>query len=187
MENVDVSDLQFKEYARYVDAVLADHGMQRVNEDEAAQLIIGLAYGISDPKTLQESVPIKVTTGGYSTFSGTAYGTGGFASMSGTTWTPESTQVVGSQVVTQTYYIRHLSLLAVDVASSSNEAAATAWELHASSAGQSGDLRAVFPVMLFAASPHIGADTGAMVHRRVALRNRHVEELRERAASPVSP
>ncbi len=82
MKDVPDDDLQFTEFAGYVERALAKRGYQRVESDPKADLLISMGYGLGNPQT---------TTKTYTTSAGVIYPVGWMWYT--TAPTTESTQV----------------------------------------------------------------------------------------------
>jgi hypothetical protein len=64
IKDVKDDDLQFKEFARYIENALSQKGYMRVDSDKKADLLIRLSYGLGTPQT---------TTSTYTTSYGYSY------------------------------------------------------------------------------------------------------------------
>lgn len=164
-ENIKPEDLQFREYANYINRALSNRGYKRVDNPDDAELIVFAFYGISDPKTFSYiySYPVfgKVA-GGKTDYSFTTFGKSGSVSTFGTATTPNQYGVVGTGVGTsyKVLYYRYLNLDAVDFgAYKKTEKFISAWKTMVTSGGESGDLRVVFPALATAAKRWLGTNT----------------------------
>lgn len=139
MKNVSDYDIQFKEFARYIENALAKTGYQRVEGDDA-DLIIRLAYGIGQPKT-ETSTQTVTTASGYSY-------------PVGWTWinVPPQTETVTTK---NTTYERFLMVEAFD----SSDRRSQLWRTTVRSEGTVSDLRVALPHMIAAAIYNFGTDT----------------------------
>ena len=139
MKNVSDDDIQFKEFARYIENALSKTGYKRL-DNENAGLIIRLAYGIGEPKT-------ETNTKTYTTSTGYSYPVG---------WTwinvPPETETVTTKSTT---YERFLMLEAYD----SKDRRSQLWRTTVESKGWNSDLRVVLPHMIAAAIYNFGTDT----------------------------
>ena len=162
---IQVTDLQFREFAAYVRRALDARGFQAVEELDKADVAIFLAYGIGNPQTVSYSFPIYGQTGGgVSTFSASSFGTGRYSTTTGTISSPPTYGQVGNIPVTETTYLRYIVLDAVDVGFfARSNSIRQVWKTTISSSGSSADLRRVFPVMIGAATEHLGTDTRGQV------------------------
>lgn len=166
-ENVDEGDLQFREYANYVERALVARGFTPASDRQSAEVAIALEYGIGDPQTFSHtrSIPIFGQTG---VSSSRTYGTvtpnaGGGASYSGTTYNSPQWGITGfsQRTETQTYYVRYARITGYDwMEFRDSQRQAELWKTTITSAGHSVDLRMVFPMMIGAAMPYLAEDTG---------------------------
>jgi hypothetical protein len=183
-EDIKTEDLQFREYAHYVNGALKRCGLIETTNFEDAEIVIFLGYGIGDPETehYSYSSPILGKTGGGSaSYHGTTYGSGGVSTTSGTIHSTPTYGVVGTLThsSSKTKYFRFLVLSAVDVASYKGEKKLVpVWETTVTSRGRSGDLRRVFPVLVAAAEPHIGTNTGKQITVNLSERNKRVKVVK---------
>jgi len=183
-KGIDPSELQFMEFASYVENAMAEKGYVKVESSEQAEIAVFLSYGIGDPQTHQYSysVPVYGQTGVSSaqTF-GTVSSFGGIGTYSGrTTYTP-TYGVTGyrSGVNTITTYTRFLILAAYDIAGSTNDKnPVQLWKTEVSSTGSSNDLRFVFPYMVVAMKPYLATNTGRKIRKEVYEDDPNVLHLR---------
>lgn len=185
-EGVGVGDLQFKEFASYIETVLERKGFKKTASFDTAQIVVFLSYSVGDPQTHNYSynVPIWGQTG---VASSTTYGTvssfGNSASYSGVTTNRPTYGVTGyrTQVATETSFTRFVRLEAFDVEDYRAEKKMTqVWTTRAVSVGASNDLRLVFPYMVVSMWPYIGTNTGKMVEVSIEFEDSSVEDLRGR-------
>lgn len=139
LQNVNDYDLQFLEFARYVENALSQKGYTRIENKEEADLLVRLAYGIGSPKTM---------TNTYTTSSGYSYPVGWM-------WftVPPTTETV-----TETTYLRTLVLEAYDLKDPNRRS--QIWKTTVQSEGSMSDLRIVLAYMIAASSEHFGTNTG---------------------------
>ena len=184
-KDTNPDDLQFKEFARYVEDIMRDKGFVRV-EAADADIMVFLLYGIGDPQTHLSSyaVPIWGQTGYQSsrtTGSITSYGNN--ARFSGTTTYTPSYGVTGvyTGVKSYTSFTRYLILDAYDVAVLKKEnRLSQVWRTKAFSTGENGDLRFVFPYMALAIRPYTASNTGQIVEEITNVNDGSVQEWVER-------
>jgi hypothetical protein len=165
--NKDVTwdDLQFQEYSVYVMRALALQGFVTAQNVEDVDVAIVVTYGIGNPHTIQNSysAPVWGQTGVSSANSyGTATKYGNTASYSGTTTFTPTYGITGytSHVTTQTTYFRYAVMTGYDFKTlNETEKEIQLWRTTVTSAGSSGDLRKVFPVLISASVPHIATNT----------------------------
>ncbi len=152
-------DLQFKEYAGYVERALTLKGYNKAMGAEDADVVIMLGYEISDGEEKVSSRQIPQfgqtgslnlgTTGTISTFGNTSY-------LNAQTNTMPLYGVTGVSTVTDRYttFTRRIVISAYDSTKSQE-----LWTTKIVSTGSSGDLRRVFPVMVGAARGFLGNAT----------------------------
>lgn len=181
---VEAGDLQFQEYAAYVEKVLSERGFVKVATFQDADVAIFLAYAIGDPQTYQYTYSLP-TWGQTGVSSSNTYGTvssyGGMATYSGTTTYTPTYGVTGSttHVGTNTVYSRFLFLDAYDVPTYMKEKKmAQVWKTSVVSTGSSGDLRLVVPYMVTAMKPYLGTNTGRKIEVEVPANDPAVQALR---------
>ena len=183
-KGVDAGDLQFQEFAAYIDKVLAENGFVKVNTFQDADVAIFFAYAIGDPQTYQYSYSLP-TWGQTGVSSANTYGTvssyGGMATYSGTTTYTPTYGITGSttNIGTNTVYTRFLFLDAYDVATYAKEQKMSqVWKTNVVSTGSSGDLRLVVPYMVVAMKPYLGTNTGRRIELVVPANDPSVQLLR---------
>ncbi|MEM2112280.1 MAG: hypothetical protein QXX08_10475 [Candidatus Bathyarchaeia archaeon] len=184
MKDVDSNDLQFIEYSSYVDRALSAAGYIKARDFKDANIAIFLAYGIGDPKEhiYSYSLPVWGQTG---VSSSTTYGTirsyGSYGTYHGiTTYTP-TYGITGykTKVGSYTTFFRFVVLEAVDLEEySRSEKIIQLWKTTVTSRGSSGDLRQVFPVLVAAARPYIGTNTGKQVDVTLTERDKAILEIK---------
>lgn len=183
-KNVVVGDLQFQEFAAYIDKALTEKGFVKTNTYEEADVAVFLTYAIGDPQTHQYtySFPTWGQTGAASSHThGTVSSYGGMATYSGTTTYTPTYGVTGSttHVGRRTTYTRFLLLDAYDVATYIKENKMNqVWKTSVISTGSSNDLRLVVPYMITAMKPHLGTNTGRKVEVEVRADDPAVQLLR---------
>jgi hypothetical protein len=167
LQAVDPADLQFREFAGQLDRVLLAKGFRPAAPDARPDLLVLMSYGIGEPQTSYYSYPVfGRISGGTSTFTASTFGSGGSAQTTGTVTSPTRHGVVATRTVARKEFQRWAAIEAVDVETFiKTQKIAQAWRTEMSSSGSSGDLRRVFPVMLAAGQPYIGAKTRQQVRR----------------------
>ena len=184
-------DLEFLEYARYVETVLRPLGFAKATSEKDADVAIMLTYGVGSPQTHQvsSSTPVYGQTGvSSSSTTGTIMPMGGgMASYSGnTTYTPKY-GITGYQTELHSYttYTRFVQLAAYDVAAYRHEKKhRQVWKTSAVSTGSSGDLRFVMPYMVSAMKPYLASNTGRAIKTELKEDDMSVAALRGRPAKP---
>lgn len=187
-KDVEMSDLQFKEYAAYVDKVLAEKGFIKVSSAPEAEVVIFLSYAIGDPQTHQYSYSLPVW-GQTGVSSASTYGTasvyGNSAAYNGTTTYSPSYGVTGyaTRVGSITTYTRFLLLDAYDEATYKREKKMSeVWKTTVVSVGTSNDLRLIFPYMAASMEPYMGTSTGQKVLVQLRANDPAVQALRGTSA-----
>lgn len=195
-EGVKPDDLQFREFAGYVERAMLLQGFEKAATPESAELFLVAAYSIGDPQTHTYSyaVPHWGQTGiASSTTYGTAnthgtlntygnYGTySGTTSYSGTTYYQPTYGVTGysTQIGQYTTFTRILWLVGFDAASArAGTEPKELWRVSAVSIGSSGDLRHIFPYLVAAARPYLGKPTDRAVDVSFSENDARVLEIR---------
>lgn len=183
-KGVEAGDLQFQEYASYIEKVLTEKGFVKVSAFQDADVAIFLTYAIGDPQTYQYSYSLP-TWGQTGVSSANTYGTvssyGGMATYSGTTTYTPKYGITGSttHIGTNTVFTRFLFLDAYDVATYlKEEKMSQVWKTNVVSTGSSGDLRQVVPYMVAAMKPYLGTNTGRKIEVEVPVDDPSVQLLR---------
>ncbi|MFU1929434.1 hypothetical protein ACLQ9J_18735 [Bordetella hinzii] len=164
-KGVSADDLEFKEYARYVDKILDGKGYVKEPDLKNAEIIIRMEYGISGPKTQKStySIPIVNQTGVLeSKTTGKVNAAGKYTET--TTYTPRY-EVTGysTGVNIRTIFTSWVSLQAVEAKVAKNKKEQVFWQIQASSTDENDDLRLVFPYMVAAMEPYMAVNTGKRV------------------------
>lgn len=183
--NTTGGSLQFREYASYIERALQEKGYKLTDNINEAQVIVFLAYGISEPHEshYSYSTPVWGQTGvssAYTTGSVYNYG-GGTSSYSGTTTYTPQYGITGyqSHSGTRISYTRHVVLDAYDLKEyQKTQKEVQLWRTTITSSGSSGDLRQVFPVMVAASLKHIGKNTGKQVKVVLWENDKRVQEIK---------
>lgn len=184
IKDVREDDLQFREYAGYVDRALAMIGYTKAMSFDEAEIAVYLSYGIGDPEshTYSYSVPTWGQTGvSSSTTYGTANVYGNTASYSGTTTYTPQYGVTGSRthVGTIITYFRYMILNAIDLEKyRETEEKQQLWKTTVTSTGASGDLRRVFPILVAAAKEYFGTNTEEKVRILLYENDERVIEIK---------
>jgi hypothetical protein len=179
-KGVDKTDLQFREYAKYISRAMEAQGFIEKSDPMNCDMTVLLAYGVSDPKESQVSfnqpvfgqtgISSKQTIGNLygssSTWGNTTSGRGNYSST--TTYTP-SYGITGyiPQTINITRYHRYIHLYAQDWHQDVEEEKRLKWELHVYSTGNSGDLRVAFPAMVAVAQDYLGKNTHGSLELRI--------------------
>lgn len=184
LKNMEPTDLQFKEYAIYIEKALTSRGFVKANGLEDASIAIFLVYGIGNPQEniYSYSLPIWGQTGVSSadTF-GHINTFGNTTTYSGTTIYTPTYGITGYMPIVNSYttYFRFLMLDAVDLDEYKQSQKITQlWQTTVTSAGSSDDLRFVFPILVAASKPYIGTNTGKKVEISLTENDESVVEIK---------
>lgn len=184
LKDVKPTDLQFKEFARYVEKALASKGYIKVDNFNDAEIAIFLSYGIGDPKehVFTYFLPVWGQTG---VLSSTTFGTlniyGNHATYSGTTYYTPTYGITGYIPYTGSYttYFRFLILDAIDLDEYKySKKILQIWRTVVTSRGRCSDLRRVFPVLVAASKPYIGTNTGKQINVTLKENDKAVVEIK---------
>lgn len=183
-EHTSVNDLQFNEFAKYIEYILSENGYTRKKLSEKYDVLILIGYGTGDPKTYTRSysVPVWGQTGySSSTTTGTINTYGSSSSYTGTTtYTPEY-GITGyvPKTYTETYYLRYLSLCALDTTEyKKTKQLPQIWRLFASNFSTSNDIREVFPYFAIAIKDYLGKNTHNKITEKLYTFDDEVEEIK---------
>lgn len=183
-KDVSPDDLQFKEYASYVERALTSAGYVKSSGFQDAEVALFLSYGIGDPKNhvYSYSLPTWGQTGvSSSTTFGTVTSYGSYGTYQGTTTYTPTYGITGSttHVGSYTTFFRFLVLDAVDVGEfKQSEKVKQLWKTTVTSRGSSGDLRQVFPILVAASRPYLGTNTGKQVVIELSEGDKAVLEIK---------
>jgi hypothetical protein len=178
-EGLRANDLQFQEYASYIIYALAGKGYEHVEALEQADVAVFLDYGIGNPEQVAYTYAFPVyVPGSTTTVSGYSSGTGAITA----TATTKPTYKTKTGTGTRTQYTRRLVLDVVDVRQYlQTEEVVSVWKTTVTSTGKSGDLRTVFPYLVYAAVPHLGKDTGKALKVTITDGDLKVLDFQKRA------
>lgn len=183
MEEVHEDDLQFMEFAKYVNKILQQKGFIKAPSSDSADIAIALSYSVGDPEFYNYSytVPTWGQTGvAASNTVGTVSAFGNTATYSGTTTYTPTYGITGSQTHTGTdiLYYRDVRLAAYDLTSySESQPMRQVWISKAYSVGSSGDLRKVFPYILVSMKNLIATNSGKKIRVTLKENDKAVQEL----------
>jgi len=194
------NNLQYIEFSDYIREILDDKGYVEAENLDDANLMIFFRYGISDPKTFQQtySVPVwgqtgisSINTTGYSMGSayGSATGVGNtvYGSAYGSSYGNSTTKVnynygvTGYRQETATYttYFRYLILDVYDLNAYRKQGKPKmVWNTKVTSSGSSGDLRLVIPYMLAASSSYFGKNSNTKQTLKIQENYIRVKQLK---------
>jgi hypothetical protein len=169
-QEVSADDLRFREYAGYLQKILAEKGYREVASSEEANIIVYLTYGVGDPETHTYAYSVPV------------YGQIGVTVTPGHPMPPPSPGmppsrppfphyspiygIIGSKTEYENYttYFRYCKIEAFDLKSlRETNQEKQLWSTIITSRGSSDDLRYAMPYMLAAAKDYIGVNTGTKI------------------------
>lgn len=183
-EGITPDNLQYLEYAGYVERALTTQGFVKATDYNDANVAIFLGYGIGEPKTNQYTYSVP-TWGKTGIASSNTYGTvntyGNTATVNSTTTYTPTYGVTGSTTHTGSYttFTRYMILSALDLNQYKiNEQQKQVWRTSVISTGSSGDLRQVFPVLVAASRPYLSKNTGKQVNVLIKEQDRSVLEIK---------
>lgn len=195
LKNISTTDLEFQEYAKYINKALQNRGFIKT-DFKNADIAIFLRYGISKPQkhTKSYSIPVygqtgvsSATTYGTSNTYGTlnTYGNSGYYQgntySNATTYYTPTYGIKGYQSGISEYvlYTRYYELSAADLEYyKSTRKNKELWKTTVTSTGSSGDLRKVFPVLVAASEKYIGLNTGKKIEIQLYEDDKKVLELK---------
>jgi hypothetical protein len=187
----DPNDLQFREFAKYVNGALKRQGYTLAPDVRSADLAVFLAYGVGDPRvhTYSYSVPVYGRIGGETaTVDLWTTGPSGTTNTSGTVTSSSRSMKLGTETVTETelHYFRYLVLDAIDLNTfRKSEKVLPVWKSIVTSTGRSSDLRLVFPILVAASEQYLGRNTAKQLS--ILLTEQDPAVLRVRSASAAGP
>lgn len=163
-EGVTPNDLEFLEYARYVERALADKGYIRTDDSLTAALAVSLYYDVNSTQhPYAYTTPVYGQTGGgIANFGTNTYSPYGNSYTSGTVVQQPTYGVVGSQLHSGvvTAFHRRIWIFGYDVDERDGEKRLSPrWQTKISSSGNGGDMRELFPILIAAASESISTNT----------------------------
>jgi hypothetical protein len=164
-KDLDPSTLQFREASALLRTALSSRGYVEAAQPGDAALRIALSYGIGRPetRTVTHSYPVYAELGGgrVRTVTKNTDAAGKTTTSSQTTIVPGRYERVGSDVTTSTYtlYPKHVIISARETQTLSGSTPEV-WSVSASYQSHSADLRADLPVLIAAAKPYLGENTG---------------------------
>jgi hypothetical protein len=187
-------DLQFMEFASMVERALKSKNYLRIatDGDKTPDLAVFLSYKISEPQQSTSSMLVPITSyqpsETYNVDAQTSYGYGqGHTNTTGTITKAGSYVTTGYQEVTstETFYTRQITLIAAYYKHfKATKKLTPVWQTDLISSGTTGDLRAVFPVMLAAAREQLGSNTGQQIEVDIQANDRRVSELKSTLPGP---
>ena len=179
--NINPNDLLFIEFSNDIKLALGKNGFKVVLDPQSADQIVFILYGISDPKTKVVAIPqfgkTKIKS---SSTTGNLQIWNNQGTYRATTTYNYDYGVTGYTYYNQIQYTRILTLLAIDYkAYLSNSTIIQVWQTQIESTGSSGDLRLVFPYLVFAAEKFIGKNTGRIIQTEIFENEKGVKIYQE--------
>lgn len=189
-------NLRYKEAADFVRTALSGKGLYEAPNEDAADMIVELDYGMDAARTKLErvSVPVYAQVGG-----GTRYETVPVTDARGNTvyrnvavYEPPRSEIVGyddmpRQIAVYEKYIRITAR--ENKPSNEGKPPSELWSVQASAEDESKDLRRYLPVMASATVEYIGRDTGHETIVKVNEKGEAVSFIRRGLpqGEPVTP
>ncbi len=155
---VQVSDLQFQEYAQEVARALFARGYQPAQTPDEATVLVMMSWAISAPQSRTETRMVGGMAQQEVVDGVRAPAAPGLPAQvsSHTEFRPTQTPLAE----TVTTYVRQLALKGFDqTAFKKDKSIKELWEMTLTSEGSSNDLRAVFPALVAAGQPYLGKGT----------------------------
>lgn len=188
MQNVSSSDLYFMEYSRYVRKALHEQGYREVQKSDDAAMTIFFSYGMSQGRQVHETYtrPVYGTVGGHLVDVTVTErdASGQKTKTTKTVQVPYRTEVVGLERRTESYtlYTAHMVLEAKtqsETNATDGEASHQLWKTVVSTTNKLDDLRRLMPIMIGAAAPYLGQDTGQVITVKMTEDDTRAERFRE--------
>lgn len=183
MKDTLPTDLQFQEFAGYLNWALQEQGFVAAQDAQDADLVISLSYGVSDPIEKAEYFrqPVWQRNDLDYIYRPTYYGRrGDCPTEMGYFPVPRYTitgYTQGSRTIT--VYNQFLGVKAYANGASKSSAAGTElWILNCQVTDERNDLRVVFPIMLAAAKEYFGRTSGRVIPFEINPDDPAVLELR---------
>lgn len=153
-ENI-AGDLAFREFSVYVADALSRNGYRVTNSENIAQTGILMSYWVGDPlETFQSSPAVSIGAGFYDGWGRHHHGGWGWG------FAP-SFYIPLNDISSYTTYGCYLSLAAYNIPEYRSTGKVNyLWQLNVAIRSDSSDLRALMPVLVAAAEPYIGHNTG---------------------------
>lgn len=178
MKDVNDSDLRFKEFARIASNALQKKGFTQVDNLKKAEMVILLSFAVTGPVTTTHArlIPIfrpptpSTTTDIKNQFGQSIGSYDTRPSNPFEAFQPPDVRAIPEE---ETTYSRAIILGAYDSKNiKKSSRPEMLWETRIISNGSSGDLRKLFPVMMYGAIPYLGENSG--VQKEVTL---HVQDF----------
>ena len=180
-KDIPIDDLQFKEYATYLNRALKLYEFVPVSSFNEADIGIIFYYGIDDPKSNQYSYNVP-TWGQTGVSSSKTYGTvNSYGNYSSNTYNTPSYGITGSTTRYDTYttYRRFMKIDAIDMREylKSNKIVSI-WNTSVTSIGSSGDLRLILPIMVVGSMPYLGKNSGKLIELSISEGDQRIDVIK---------
>lgn len=186
-------NLRYREASEFVKTALSGKGLYEAPNEESADMIVELDYGIDAPRSKMErvSVPVYAQVGGrvrYETVPVTdSRGNTSFRNV--TVYDAPRSELVGYDDVPRvvTIYEKYLKITAREnKPAAEGRPPAELWSIHASAEDESKDLRKYLPIMASATVDFIGQDSSNQKLVKVRADGPGVEFIRKGMGAPAS-
>ena len=186
-------NLRYKEAADYVRTALSGKGLYEAPNEEKADMIVELDYGLEAPRTKIErvSTPVYAQVGG-----GVRYETVPVTDARGNTsmrtvavYEAPRTELIGYDDMPRqvTIYEKYIKVTAREnKAASEGKPPAELWSVQASTEDESKDLRKYLPILASATGDYVGRDTGHETIVKVKENGEAVSFIRRGLNNPAS-
>lgn len=177
---ISAGDLQFKEYKKQVEKILAEAGFKKAKTRSDAKMIIFLYYSNTpEERSFNYATPIYNQSGflPMTSYGGIYTGSGSFNSYSlGTIYNPSFINGYMYNSATYTHYTQLLILSAVKNSKKIDE---EIWRITAESAKTSDDLREIFPALAIATADYLGKNSGHKITIKIAADDEKITQLKK--------
>lgn len=183
-------NLRYKEAADFVRTALSGKGLYEAPNEDSADMVVELDYGLETPRSKIErvSTPVYAQVGG-----GVRYETVPVTDSRGNTsfrtvavYEPPRSELVGYDEVPRqiTIYEKYLKITAREnKPAAEGRPPAELWSIHASAEDESKDLRKYLPIMASATVDFIGQDTSNQKLVKVRAEGPAVDFIRQRGVT----
>ena len=187
-------NLRYREAAEMVRTALSGKGLYEARNDDAADMIVELDYGMETPRTKVErvSVPVYAQVGG-----GVRYDTVPVVDARGNTsyrtvavYDPPRTELIGYDEMPRqiSIYEKYLKITAREnKAANEGRPPSELWSVQVSAEDESKDLRKYLPIMASATVEYIGKDSQHQTVVKVNEKGEAVDFIRRGMSVPATP
>lgn len=184
-------NLRYREASEFVKTALSGKGLYEAPNEESADMIIELDYGMDAPRTKMErvSVPVYAQVGGRVRYETVPVidSRGNSTVRSVAVYDAPRSELVGYDDVprTVTIYEKYLKITAREnKTAAEGRPPAELWSIHASAEDESKDLRKYLPIMASATVDYIGQDSSNQKLVKVRADGPGVDFIRKGLTSP---